>query len=704
MAQKGVIPILEIQDGFITCDICMEYFNDDDKSPRVLPCRHTFCCRCLQSIWENSPAGVRCPNCRHIWPVQNNILGTFPQNMVLRNLVEYLTMKNNLEDIMCHMCSDSTMATVRCLDCLENMCDRCTTCHKKVAVSKLHKTVLIAEYMNMPQQEFFQETDLCNAHQNLKLDLFCRACSVVVCSSCALISHRDHDILDLKDVYRAKKDQVSAVLGDLERLKDTSEGYKCKLVEQNEALSVTEKRCLQDIDDSYEKCITMLSERRQQLKEQVISNVAKQQAVRNEKLETLTLSNDRKQQHSLYCQQAMSYARAVQFIEMSEDLEKETRRLLEIPQLLDMTMEEVDVDLETFDQVCKIVEKPAMVVDMSQIKPCLEVMDAKTIENSNVINVTLLSKVTELGDQQNVLQATIQPPIERKHEVQLNANTIPLGVGRFTYTPTCTGPHRCFISLSGHQLINDGIVFHSRDKDEDVMKKILFSADNQSGQYRELILPTVEFDREKTNRKTCSINESGILVNNISATSTSDQTSGLQRFSGVTARTCIPRRGIYYWETEVDCKVLGSAELDYVVAVVAVCMDEHCDDAEEIFINKHAWGVFVASCRSHNCLCLCVASRGKVLYHSPVTGFKHDTRLTVTLGLLVDSDNATLHIIRVDDNTVLHSIPNIDVSRPLMPMFRVGRPRYFDVNVKIASGSDLSLNRELLVLLSSLIK
>ncbi|XP_041348027.1 uncharacterized protein LOC121367746 [Gigantopelta aegis] len=236
------------------------------------------------------------------------------------------------------------------------------------------------------------------------------------------------------------------------------------------------------------------------------------------------------------------------------------------------------------------------------------------------------------------------------------------------------------------------------------MKKILFGANDQSGQYRELLLPTVEFDREKINRKACSINESGILVNKISATLTSDQTSGLQRFLGATARTCIPRRGISYWETEVDCLALESAELQYAVSVVGVCMDEHCDDVDCISDNKHALSVCVFSCPSHNNLCIEVAPRGSCLCDSPVTRLKHDTRLTVTLGLLVDSDNATLHVIRVDDNTVLCSIPNIDVSRPLMPMFRVGWPQYFDVKVKVSSGSELSVNRELLVLLSSLIK
>ena len=159
-----------------------------------------------------------------------------------------------------------------------------------------------------------------------------------------------------------------------------------------------------------------------------------------------------------------------------------------------------------------------------------------------------------------------------------------------------------------------------------------------------------------------------------------------------------------YWETEVNCKTLGSDELNFVAADVGVCVDGHCDDADGIDENEHAWGVELSSCKTHNSLCLCVYSRGVILCDSPVIDFKPNTELTVTLGFLLDSDSATLHVIRVDDHTVLHSVPHIDVSRPLIPVFGVYNPGHFDVKVRVFSGSDIPVNREKMTLLSRLVR
>ncbi|XP_041372540.1 uncharacterized protein LOC121385817 [Gigantopelta aegis] len=228
--------------------------------------------------------------------------------------------------------------------------------------------------------------------------------------------------------------------------------------------------------------------------------------------------------------------------------------------------------------------------------------------------------------------------------------------------------------------------------------------DGQSEQYRTLLLPNIEYDPQKMNRKWCNINESGILVNKPSEVKHTDLTSGLQCFKGVTGRMYVPTSGCAFWETDVDCMVRESAELNDVIAEVGICVDEHCDDTTGIFNNEHAWSVMVISCETHNSICLCAYSRIEELCCIPVTDFKINSRLKITLGLLVDIDNATLHIIHVDDNTVVHSIPNIDVSRPLMPMFGVHCPGHFDVKVRVPSDTDLSVNRELLVLLSSLVK
>ncbi|XP_041373503.1 E3 ubiquitin-protein ligase TRIM56-like [Gigantopelta aegis] len=610
MAESSVVPLLEIQDKFVTCEICFDYFDDQDKSPRILPCFHNFCCRCLESIWEKSPTGVRCPNCRKVWRVHNNISETFPQNKVLRNLVEYLTMKNKVDEIMCHECPVSSRATMRCLDCREFMCEGCATYHKKFAMSKDHKIILILDLVNMPHDDFFHQTDTCKKH-NMNVDLYCKACATDICSSCVHVSHRDHEILDLKDVYKAKMNHMKGTLRNLQRSSKRAQKYTSRLSRQNATLDSMKENIYKYIDDSYEEVIQKLSDKRKQMKEDVISNIDKQKADRNEQMKLSKQSEVLKADHVLHCKQAVQFARAADFIEMAPTLEDNLLSVMEGQELVDIPIQEVTID-DTFKQIEKIIEKTGVTWN--------------------------------------------------------------------------------------------GIIFNKNNSDEDVMKRILFPVDGQSEQYRTLLLPNIEYDPQKMNRKSCNINESGILVNKPSEVKHTDQTSGLQCFLGVKARTHVPTSGCAFWGTEVDCMVRESAELHTLIADVGLCLDEHCKDTTAIINNKHARGVMVASCKTHNSICLRPCSRGKQLCCIPVTEFKTNSLLEVRLGLLVDIDNATLHIIRVDENTVVHSISNIDVSRPLMPMFGGYFPEYFDVKVRVTSGTDLSVNRELLVLLSSLVK
>ncbi|XP_041372544.1 E3 ubiquitin-protein ligase TRIM13-like [Gigantopelta aegis] len=255
MAESSVVPLLEIQDKFVTCEICFDYFDDQDKSPRILPCLHNFCCQCLESIWKKSPTGVRCPNCR--------------------------------------------------------------------------------------------KTDTCKKHNNMILDLYCKNCATDICSSCVHVSHRDHEILDLKDVYEAKMDHIKRTLRNLQRSSKRAQKYTTRLSGQNATLDSMKENILKHIDDSYEEIIHKLSDKRKQMKEDVISNIEKQKADRNEQMKLVGQSEVLKADHVLHCKQAVQFARAADFIEMAPTLEDNLLSVMEGQELVDIPIQEVTID-DTF--------------------------------------------------------------------------------------------------------------------------------------------------------------------------------------------------------------------------------------------------------------------------------------------------------------------------------------------------------------------
>lgn len=68
------------------CSICMDVFKD----PRVLPCVHTFCLRCLEIFAKNQKPGsfLPCPLCRVSFTIPKEGLKDMPKNPLAQKLVD----------------------------------------------------------------------------------------------------------------------------------------------------------------------------------------------------------------------------------------------------------------------------------------------------------------------------------------------------------------------------------------------------------------------------------------------------------------------------------------------------------------------------------------------------------------------------------------------------------------------------------------
>src|SRR6218665_3766031 len=90
------------------CGICKTIFQD----PRVLPCIHTYCLRCLQSHGDS--LGLRpgqkmsCPLCRDEFLIPENGLKGLQKNFFMSNLIEMRLIANPVDrNKVCEVCHDS---------------------------------------------------------------------------------------------------------------------------------------------------------------------------------------------------------------------------------------------------------------------------------------------------------------------------------------------------------------------------------------------------------------------------------------------------------------------------------------------------------------------------------------------------------------------------------------------------------------------
>jgi len=72
-------------DDMTECSICTEVFTD----PRVLPCIHTFCLKCLQNYGKDRPPRGRmpCPMCRKMFTIPPGGLSAIQKNFYMEKLL-----------------------------------------------------------------------------------------------------------------------------------------------------------------------------------------------------------------------------------------------------------------------------------------------------------------------------------------------------------------------------------------------------------------------------------------------------------------------------------------------------------------------------------------------------------------------------------------------------------------------------------------
>ncbi|KAL0962766.1 hypothetical protein UPYG_G00345070 [Umbra pygmaea] len=228
-----------------TCPVCKLNFHN--REPKLLPCLHSFCKKCLpppsrnlanaeqqrrdpQLQADNSkPLNViRCPVCRQeCWEVE--VL----DNFFVKDSVEVPSStvektSQGLQTDVCMSCDDKTEATGFCVECVEFLCVTCIEAHQRVKFTRDHTIRQKEEMSPEAVGASTQKPVFCDIHKQEPLKLFCETCDRLTCRDCQLLKHKDHNYQFLEDAYRNHRQHLENMTHQLqEKRKAIEEVSNC---------------------------------------------------------------------------------------------------------------------------------------------------------------------------------------------------------------------------------------------------------------------------------------------------------------------------------------------------------------------------------------------------------------------------------------------------------------------------------------------
>ena len=198
-ATYPVSPDLDLQ-----CALCLHSYRD----PRILPCFHTFCSKCLEvnclQLDTKTPS-VYCPKCFDQSELPPSGVKGLPLNMYVQNLQELKTTPQTA--LKCDLCTDDVPALSYCQTCCCLMCEFCGQAHQRQRMTSDHILIpastadlsLIPLSQPLGTMPDSQGPRFCEVHPQQELKLFCETCETPVCKECMLEEHNDHAFLPLED-------------------------------------------------------------------------------------------------------------------------------------------------------------------------------------------------------------------------------------------------------------------------------------------------------------------------------------------------------------------------------------------------------------------------------------------------------------------------------------------------------------------------
>ena len=283
----------KLLDDMTKCLICTEVFTD----PRVLPCIHTLCLKCLLNYGNDRQPGdgMPCPLCRKEFTIADDGLSGMQKNFFTEKLIHARKLSAALKAqhiIPCDVCSGDEAsagetvkpASMYCVQCQQNYCEQCSLYHRKVKISSKHTLMDFGKESSSAELISKTSPSMCEQHKNEERKMFCQECKVSICMTCFITSHNTHHCSHVEEVSDNLRSMVATDMDKVTGfLTKTGELLPRLEKEKNDVI-----KHLAGIEDEINTAADTLIAAIQSNREKLLSEVQSIKLMRVKQLETMT--------------------------------------------------------------------------------------------------------------------------------------------------------------------------------------------------------------------------------------------------------------------------------------------------------------------------------------------------------------------------------------------------------------------------------
>lgn len=311
---------------FLKCSDCKKYFDDDLHAPHVLQCLHTCCTKCLKSriIKEE----VQCPDCGEKFEALHNDISGFPIDSARKHIVDCYRIQKKNAEFYCDECGTSSnkeRATMRCKECDEFLCARCTDAHQRTKLTKRHQLMSLEKLKNSPLEEFHnKQTCTVPGHEGQPFSFYCtnKSCAKPVCSLCVVRDHQQngHDVRNINDIYVENKRLVEGQLLDVKHMKTSVDEAIGHIEDEIQNLYLKENAVDEELDAHFSACLKTLEKRKEELKEKLAMVSQDKKKDLDGQLDRLTEQKGQLDQACKFTEDHLQYSNSAEFLQMKDQI------------------------------------------------------------------------------------------------------------------------------------------------------------------------------------------------------------------------------------------------------------------------------------------------------------------------------------------------------------------------------------------------